>query len=136
MLKCVSNIIIIFVLFSSFTPNAVEDEKGHLRSQSDIEFRQTAECTKPCVAWNTELRAFLTSKANSSFLSSLSTCSMWPLEVVRVLNIVGKGKAKDEINLSYNGVCYADLSTLLYPGIHVAKCHIHTHIYYRLSLTF
>ena len=103
-------------LHSTLTPNAVEDEKGHLRSPDDIEFRRMAECTKPSIAWNTELRALLTPKATSSFLNSLSVCSTWPVEIVRVLSIVGKGKAKDEITLSYSGVCYVDLSTLLYPG--------------------
>ena len=104
---------------SSLTPNAVEDEKGHLRCPEDIEFRRTAECTKPSVAWNTELRAFLTAKATSTFLSSLSACNTWPVEIIRVLNVVGKGKTKDEITLSYSGVCYVDMSTLLYPGTHV-----------------
>ena len=106
----------LFLLHSSLTPNAVEDEKGHLKCPNDVEFRRSVECTKPNVSWNTELRVLLSSNATSAFLSSLSSCSVWPVEIVRVLNIIGKGKVKDETTLSYNGICYVDLSTLLYPG--------------------
>ena len=94
----------------------MEDEKGYMRSPDDIDFRRSAECTKPSVAWNTELRVLLPTKATSAFLASLSTCHIWPVEVVRILNIAGKGKSKDEVTLSHSGISYMDLSTLLYPG--------------------
>lgn len=98
----------------------MEDEKGRLRSPSDVDFRRTVECTKPGITWNTELRAFLSSKSTASFLRTLSECSYWPVELVRVLSIVGgKGKTKDEITLSYGGVSFVDLSMLLYPGMYI-----------------
>ncbi len=123
--------ITIYYTHSTLLPNAVEDEKGHLKNPSDIEIRRLAECTKPSVSWNMELRVLLSSKTTSAFLSSLSLCSLWPVEVIRVLNIAGKGKLKDETTLGYNGISYVDLSTLLYPGT-----LIHVHVHNEVSHTY
>lgn len=95
--------------------NAVEDENGELRSQKDIDFRRSAECNKPHVTWNSEIRSYINPKVAPSFLVRLSKASHWPVEVVRVTTTPGRGK-EDEISISHHGVAYIDHSALLYPG--------------------
>ena len=97
--------------------NAVEDENGELCSRKDIDFRRSAECNKPHVTWNSEIRSYIDPKVAPSFLVHLSKAFHWPVEVIRVTTTPGRGKVKeDEISISHHGVAYIDLSALLYPG--------------------
>ena len=97
---------------------AVEDEKGGLKAPQDIEFRRSAETSKPRVAWNTEIRTFLSPNVTSSFLKNLSKNFLWPVEVGRLaVPSGGKGKAKDDEGLSFHALSLIDLSSLLYPGV-------------------
>ena len=96
---------------------AVEDESGDLTSQRDVEFRQHCERSKPRVVWNAETRCYLSALETETLMRSLSRCSIWPVEMTRVLSAAtGKGKSKDETQLSVHGVAYMDLASLLYPG--------------------
>ena len=50
-------------------------------------------------------------------MRSLSRCSIWPVEMTRVVSAqAGKGKSKEDIQMSMHGVAYMDLASLLYPG--------------------
>lgn len=96
----------------------VEDEKGGLKSPQDIEFRRTSETSKPRVAWNSEIRTFLSPNANSTFLKNLSKNCIWPVEIGRLaVPSGGKGKTKDDEGLSFHALSLVDLSSLLYPGV-------------------
>ena len=100
------------------TIQTVEDESGDLTSPQDIEFRQHCERSKPRVVWNAETRCYLSSSETETLMRSLSHCSVWPVEVTRVLSAAtGKGRSKeDDVQLSMHGVAYMDLASLLYPG--------------------
>ena len=100
------------------TIQTVEDESGDLTSPQDIEFRQHCERSKPRVVWNAETRCYLSASETETLMRSLSHCSVWPVEVTRVLSAAtGKGKSKeDDVQLSMHGVVYMDLASLLYPG--------------------
>ncbi|XP_064394779.1 cilia- and flagella-associated protein 70-like isoform X2 [Halichondria panicea] len=98
---------------------ALEDETGELNTKKDIKFRQHSECEKPRVSWNVLHRTWLTSHTTHSFLSQLSQCPIWPVEIARysVPQTTGKGKAKEEEpTLSHHAVAYLNLAPLLYPG--------------------
>ena len=97
---------------------AVEDESGDLTSPRDIEFRHHCERSKPRVIWNAETRCFLSSSETETLMRSLSRCSIWPVELTRVISAqTGKGRTKeDDIQMSMHGVAYMDLASLLYPG--------------------
>ena len=102
---------------SVLEPVPVEDEKGELRSSQDVEFRRGAECRKPHVVWNTEIRSYLSIHQTASMLSHLSHSAIWPVEVVRVTSSPSRAKGKEDEHLpSHYGVAFVDLSALLYPG--------------------
>ena len=105
--------------YSLMMVQRVEDESGDLRSPQDIEFRQHCERSKPRVVWNAETRCFLSESETKTMMRSLPQCSIWPVEMTRVLSAAtSKGRSKeDDVQLSMHGVAYVDLASLLYPGV-------------------
>lgn len=89
-----------------------------MRCTHDVEFRRGAECRKPRVVWNSEIRSYLSNHQTASFLSHLSHNAMWPVEVVRITSSPSRTKGKDDEHLpSHFGAAFVDLSALLYPGV-------------------
>lgn len=95
------------------------DENGELRQPSDIPFRVEAENEKPRVTWNAERRCRLDSSTVQTLQSMIAQSRLWPVEVFRIPapQAGGKSKKEEEIQPSYHGVAYVNLTPLLYPGV-------------------
>ena len=108
------------LLDRSVDPSVPAEEEGELREKQDLEFRAEAETGKPRVVWNMERRVLLGEEWMGELKKSLSQSSELPIEVVRSIppppQKPGKGKTEEEPTLSYHGVAFVSLSSLLYPG--------------------
>ncbi|KAJ8251492.1 hypothetical protein GJAV_G00221940 [Gymnothorax javanicus] len=113
-----------FIPGTSIEMQPVETEDGDLTGAEDREFRADAETDKKRVSWDTERRCFLDSGAVGSLIQQIETCRLWPVEVMRSVQVgvtkagkAGKEKAsEEEMPISFHGVAYVDLAPLLYPG--------------------
>ena len=101
-------------------PSVPAEEEGELRDKQDLEFRAEAETGKPRVVWNMERRVLLGEEWMGELKRCLSQSCELPIELVRSTPAppqkTGKGKTEEESTLSYHGVAFVSLSSLLYPG--------------------
>ncbi|OAF65671.1 hypothetical protein A3Q56_06594 [Intoshia linei] len=97
-----------------------EDEKSQVgqNDKSFIKFREEVEVEKSHVTWNNEQRKYMDEECTKTLSDNIAKYRLFPLEIFRVSAAApGKSKKDDEINVSYHGVAYIDMTPLLYPGV-------------------
>ncbi|MEE6497647.1 hypothetical protein FKM82_002800 [Ascaphus truei] len=102
------------------------EEVGDLNQKEDKQFRTDAETLRKRVTWDTERRCYLDPSAVISLQKRIAECRCWPVEIMRVpLSTTMKAKTgktdrvDEDSQISFHGVAYVNMVSLLYPGI---KC--------------
>ncbi|XP_029431998.1 cilia- and flagella-associated protein 70 isoform X2 [Rhinatrema bivittatum] len=101
-----------------------EEEHGELNHEEDKKMRIEAETMKKRVAWDIERRCYLDPFAVICLQKRIGECRYWPVEIMRQALVPGvkakpgKGdKGDDENPVSFHGVAYVNMVSLLYPGV-------------------